>query len=218
MDDKYPYAGANMTDAHNHLRPVLKKILSDIMRKSESKGGSLKVLDVGCGNGEFCAFLSSMGFWVTGVDSSKDGIKIAQKNFPQVSFLEKSIYELDETDIEDKFDIITSVEVIEHLAVPGKLLTKAKRFLKPDGHIILTTPYHGYLKNMALSLVNKWDDHFAVDWFCGHLRFFSVKTLTKMMKRNGFENIRFYFTGRFHPLSKSMICVGFSNNRIKYNV
>lgn len=196
-----------MTDPHNHLRPVMKKILLNIKSAIKQQDTAPKVLDVGCGNGEFCAFLDTLGFHVVGVDDSYEGIKIAKEAFPHVKFLEKSIYELDETDLDCKFDVITSVEVIEHLAFPVKLLRKAKMLLKPQGCLILTTPYHGYIKNIALSILNRWDNHFAIDWFCGHLRFFSVKSLTKILKNEGFINNKFFFTGRFYPISKSMICV-----------
>lgn len=201
-----------MTDSHNHLRPTIKKMLLDIERVRKEPDVALKVLDIGCGNGEFCTFLDRLGFKVVGVDESHEGIKIAQETSPHVKFIEKSIYELDETDFDGKFDIITSVEVIEHLAFPNKLLKKAKMLLKPEGYLILTTPYHGYVKNLALSILNRWDDHFAIDWFFGHLRFFSVRSLTKILKKEGFINCKFFFTGRFYPISKSMISVSRMSN------
>ena len=69
------------------------------------------------------------------------------------------------------------------------------------------TPYHGYLKNLAISLLNKWDAHHTTLWDGGHIRFFSVKTLTELVTENGFEVIRFYFFGRCPFLWKNMICL-----------
>lgn len=77
--------------------------------------------------------------------------------------------------------------------------------MKPGGTLILTTPYHGYLKNLALALTGKMDKHFTVDWDCGHIKFFSVKTLTQMVAEQGFRNIRFAFAGRCPYLWKSMV-------------
>jgi 2-polyprenyl-6-hydroxyphenyl methylase/3-demethylubiquinone-9 3-methyltransferase len=77
------------------------------------------------------------------------------------------------------------------------------RHLKPGGVIILTTPYHGYLKNLALSLLNAWDKHFTVDWEGGHIKFFSPKTLSAMLKEAGFGEIEFRGAGRLPYLWKT---------------
>jgi len=55
--------------------------------------------------------------------------------------------------------------------------------------------------------LNKWDAHHTTLWDGGHIRFFSVKTLTELVTKNGFEVIRFYFFGRCPLLWKNMICL-----------
>ena len=67
--------------------------------------------------------------------------------------------------------------------------------------------YLGYLKNLAIALVDGWDRHHAVGWDGGHVKFFSVKTLSAMAAEAGFTGIRFRFAGRFPPLPKSMCLV-----------
>jgi hypothetical protein len=79
--------------------------------------------------------------------------------------------------------------------------------LKTGGHLLVSTPYHGYLKNLVLSLVNGWDRHFGVEWEGGHIKFFSRKTLAKMACGEGFKNPRFVCVGRIPGLWKSMIMV-----------
>jgi len=74
------------------------------------------------------------------------------------------------------------------------------------GSIILITPYHGYLKNLALSLLNYWDKHHTVDWKGEHINFFSEKTLSKMLVEAGFPNITFNNAGRVPWLWESMVC------------
>jgi len=59
--------------------------------------------------------------------------------------------------------------VIEHLFLPRALLRFAAKVLKPSGSLILSTPYHGYLKNLALALTGKLDKHFTVLWDGGHI-------------------------------------------------
>ena len=73
--------------------------------------------------------------------------------------------------------------------------------------MIVGTPYHGYLKNLALSVFNRWDFHHTVDWDGGHIKFFSVNSLRNLVTRHGFENPKFHFAGRIPLVWKNMICV-----------
>jgi 2-polyprenyl-3-methyl-5-hydroxy-6-metoxy-1,4-benzoquinol methylase len=104
-------------------------------------------------------------------------------------------------------ECVISLEVVEHLFYPKKLFEQSHKMLINGGALILSTPYHGYLKNLALSLTNGWDRHFSVDWDGGHIKFFSRKTLAKMAFNAGFVNVRFFPVGRFPGLWKSMIMV-----------
>jgi SAM-dependent methyltransferase len=73
--------------------------------------------------------------------------------------------------------VVVSSKVIEHLFRPQLFLRNAVLILRPGGSVILTTPYHGYLKNVALSLFDKWDKHFSVDHEGGHINFCQRKRL-----------------------------------------
>ena len=73
------------------------------------------------------------------------------------------------------------------------------------GQLICSTPYHGYLKNLALSLVNKWDDHHNPLWDGGHIKFFSRDSLTRLLREAGLVNISFRGAGRLPYLWKSMV-------------
>ena len=72
---------------------------------------------------------------------------------------------------------------------------------------MLTTPYHGYLKNLALSVFGKWDAHFTSEWEGGHIKFWSRATLTNLLGNAGFEVFEFSGVGRVPYLWKSMILV-----------
>ena len=72
---------------------------------------------------------------------------------------------------------------------------------------MLSTPYHGYLKNLALAVVGKWDRHLTALWPGGHVKFFSIATLRTLLLEAGFNDIRFIRVGRLPPLAKSMIAV-----------
>lgn len=72
---------------------------------------------------------------------------------------------------------------------------------------IISTPYHGYWKNLALALSGKMDAHFTALWDHGHIKFWSIDTLRRLLQEAGFAEIRFLRVGRIPPLAKSMIAV-----------
>lgn len=76
-----------------------------------------------------------------------------------------------------------------------------------SGYLVISTPYHGYLKNLALSIFNKWDDHHTPLWHGGHIKFWSRIMLTQLLEENGFQVIAFHGVGRLPWLWKSMILV-----------
>ena len=79
--------------------------------------------------------------------------------------------------------------------------------LKPGGYLLVTTPYHGYLKNLALSVFGKWDKHHTALWHGGHIKFWSQATLTQLLSENGFRVDNFFGVGRLPYLWKSMVLV-----------
>lgn len=143
---------------------------------------------------------------MVGVEESKSGVNLAQENFSSCNFIQGSIYNLPYDKLGDKFDIVIATEVIEHLFYPKELVRAVKKCLKPQGILIITTPYHGYFKNLILALTGKMDYHFTALWDNGHIKFFSVATLTKLLVSEGYTDIKFNFAGRFPWLWKSMIC------------
>ena len=165
------------------------------------------ICDLGCGNGYISGRLASMGYQVTGVDASDSGIDIAVRNHPTVRFAQAVIDSELGASIGNNFDLVISSDVIEHLYRPASLLEAANTLLKPRGTLILGTPYHGYVKNLVLALTGKMDAHFSVLHDGGHIKFFSVKTLTEVISNSGFTDLRFAFYGRAPMLWKNMICV-----------
>ena len=79
--------------------------------------------------------------------------------------------------------------------------------LEPDGVGIISTPYHGYWKNLVLAMTGKLDTHFTALWDGGHIKFFSIKTLSELIQETGFDRLQFYRLGRIPILGKSMVAV-----------
>lgn len=200
---EYHYQNSNPRYHHAYLVTPLLEMLSQI---KASQNTPLRVLDLGCGNGSLSHLLAQHDYEVLGLDNSEQGIAIAKTSFPDCKFIEADIYDLPDANLFNTFDIVIAVEVIEHLLYPKELVRYAKKCLKPDGRLILTTPYHGYLKNLIIALTGKMDEHFTVLWDMGHVKFFSVPTMTKLLQGEGFTDIQFQFAGRMPFLWKSMLC------------
>ena len=201
---EYEYTTPGSTWSHDYLWPILLRILLD---HSRPKGGDLtNILDLGCGNGAIVHALFQIGYDSWGIDASESGIAIANKQMPGRFFVcDVGSGELPEGLEGRKFDTVISTEVIEHLYAPRDLLKLARRALKPGGSLILSTPYHGYLKVLALALTGTLDSHFTVLWDGGHIKFFSRKTLTKLLNEEGFQVTAFGGAGRLPWLWKSMV-------------
>jgi len=167
--------------------------------------GKMKILDTGCGNGFIASRLSELGHEVCGIDVSRDGIEISRKAYQNIRFEVFSVYD-DLRSIVEEVDVVLSAEVIEHLYYPKSFLKNIYSSIRPGGCLIITTPYHGYIKNLALSLFNYWDKHHTADWEGGHIKFFSETTLSRLLKECGFTAIIFKNAGRVRWLWKSMVC------------
>ena len=204
MNNIYPYQNKNYgwknAEAVESYLYIFPKIIQ-LLPKSKSK---LLILDAGCGNGYLASQLANMGHEVYGIDVDRDGIEIARNHFDNVHFYVCSVYD-DLTQFEKKFDVIISTEVIEHLYSPQLFLNNLYKILIPGGYLIISTPYHGYIKNLLLSLTNKWDQHFTVNREGGHIKFFSKHTITIELENTGFINIQFKGAGRLFYLWKSMV-------------
>lgn len=105
------------------------------------------------------------------------------------------------------FDTAVCLEVVEHLFNPQQLVETAADALKPGGVAIISTPYHGFLKNLALSLTNKWDFHHHPLRVGGHIKFWSKKTLGSLFEKGPFRTLEFHGAGRIPFLWKSMAMV-----------
>lgn len=200
---EYFYQDSNLTSNHSFLMAPL---LSMLPRSTNPQCQTIRVLDLGCGNGSLSHAIAQQGYEVVGIEESEQGFTQAYSSFPDCHFIQASIYDLPYAELHNSFDIVISVEVIEHLFYPRELVKAAKQCLKPEGRLIITTPYHGYFKNLVLAISGRMDEHFHVLWDGGHIKFFSVKTLTNLLKTEGYADIHFNFAGRLPYLWKSMLC------------
>lgn len=168
-----------------------------------------RVLDLGAGNGALCSMITEAGSEAVGVEYDVKGYELARSRYRDIHFYNLGVQDDPELLMskEAVFDGVVSTEVIEHLYAPHLLPIFAAAALKQGGYLIVSTPFHGYLKNLVLSLLNKWDLHHTPLWHGGHIKFWSRQTLTRLLDDYGFDVVAFHGVGRVRYLWKSMILV-----------
>jgi len=196
----YKYSVGHQPHTDKILGPIVLRYIRDHHVKS--------VLDIGCGTGTMVRAMSDVCDTVVGMDPSESGIEEAQKNCPAGKFYCLGIYDNPEAISENAFDMVVSTEVVEHVFYPRELPRFAAKKLRSGGIFLVSTPYHGYLKNVAIAALGKWDSHHTVFWDGGHIKFWSRATLTKLLEEEGFDVIGFHGCGRAPYLWESMILVG----------
>jgi 2-polyprenyl-3-methyl-5-hydroxy-6-metoxy-1,4-benzoquinol methylase len=137
---------------------------------------------------------------------SETGIAIAQQTLgDDVRLKHLSVYDDLAASFGCDWEVVVATEVVEHLYVPREFVKRARALLRPGGTLVLSTPYHGYLKNLALAATGGFDTHFTTLWDGGHIKFWSCSTLTTLLQEAQFEGFRFAGAGRLPWLWKSMV-------------
>lgn len=140
-----------------------------------------KVLDIACGSGYGTMMLSRAGAHkVTGIDIDQNTILDLKKQYSSISnfeFISGSVYEIPFPD--EHFDVLVSMETLEHLAYPDIFLKEAKRVLKKSGKIILSTP------------LNEGQDRLTPQ-NPYHVREYNFSEIKNMMNKY-FFNLEFHF-------------------------
>lgn len=199
-DGIYVHEGAGPAACHTYLLPA---IIEELRRWVHDDP---RVFDLGCGSGYVAQRLTELGYVVKGVDSSISGIEHAREHYPHLDLRIGSAYE-DLVSQFGRFHLVVSLEVVEHVFEPRRYASTLHHLLEPGGIALVSTPYHGYWKNLAIAATNSSDRHFAPLWDGGHIKFWSRKTLTQLLEGAGLDVLRFRRVGRIPVLAKSMIAV-----------
>ncbi len=142
-----------------------------------------RVLDVGCGNGEFVSAMQEYGFSVSGVDVSPAAVAHCQKRG-----LDARVCYFDQETIPEKFDLITMWDVVEHVQEPQRFFQKAYQQLTPNGYFLVKIPFYSAVDIFIARHYPKFAGT-LLD-YPAHIQYFTKKSLETGLKSSGFTNIQ----------------------------
>lgn len=142
--EKFNKMAASWWDPEGDFKPIHRlnpKRLDYICQQSQGLFGK-KVLDVGCGGGILSESMARLGADVTGIDMSPQPLKVArehaQANGLVIDYREQTIESL-VAEQGEKFDVITCMEMLEHVPDPSAVVSACAQLLKPEGTLFFST-------------------------------------------------------------------------------
>jgi SAM-dependent methyltransferase len=141
-----------------------------------------KILDLGCSSGLLAERLVEMGHHVTGVDVMEI-TGVAERTS---DFVKADLNDGIPAEVGSGFDIVLAADVLEHLVNPGHLMSQVKEVLSPDGTALFCVPNiaHWYPRLRSTLGMFDYDQRGILD--STHLRFFTRRSIRKLVERQGF--------------------------------
>lgn len=141
-DESGPFAPLHKMNP-TRLQFIRDEIISHYEKPTDTlkAAQNLKILDVGCGGGILCEPLARMGAHVTGIDADSQAIKVARNHATEygldITYLNEPVESLDPKT--HHYDVITALEIIEHVDSPDIFVKNCLNLLKPNGLFFLST-------------------------------------------------------------------------------
>jgi 2-polyprenyl-3-methyl-5-hydroxy-6-metoxy-1,4-benzoquinol methylase len=150
---------------------IYKKV-SLINKLFYSKKKNIKILDVGCGTGDFLVYCKNKNFDVCGVEPNKTANAISTSKLHQTVF-----FDVSELPNKTKFDVITLWHVLEHIPNLNEYISRLKDLLKDDGFLIVAVP------NYKSYDANHYKEYWAAYDVPRHLWHFSQKSISLLFSK-----------------------------------
>jgi 2-polyprenyl-3-methyl-5-hydroxy-6-metoxy-1,4-benzoquinol methylase len=164
-----------------------------------------RILDLGCSSGMLAERLRGLGHQVVGVDVNEiDGVRERTDYFVRAD-LNEGI----PSEVGSGFDIVLLADVLEHVLSPGTLITQARDVLSPSGTAIFCVPNmaHWYPRFRATLGMFDYDQRGILD--ATHVRFFTRRSLVKLIERRDFA------IQRIEPVGLPLDALGIESNKAR---
>jgi SAM-dependent methyltransferase len=155
--------------------------------------GQGRLLDVGCGTGDYLSAMAALGWQCCGCDISGPAVTVARRRVPHAKIYRGTLDGLPWG--RDSFEAVSLWHTFEHVQDPVGTLKRIRDLLVPGGRLVVAVPNIDSLEARALG--GRWAE---ID-IPGHLFFFSVQTLRALLGRAGFAGLR--LRPQVHPSTVS---------------
>ncbi len=169
-----------------HIDKSKEKVFKWLLKRIDSVAEKGKLLDVGCGKGFFLRMARDIGWDIAGVEISKSMADKINKELGNVVFegkLEEARFPA------DSFNVVTFWDVLDELTDPYTVLTEVKRILRDNG-VVLIRVRNAWFHVWVTKLFGKIASLLRMQPALFHLYSFSPVTITKMLKKAGFRDIK----------------------------
>ena len=182
QSDAYQFMFENML-----MKSVDYRLAVVAQRKFDSvarcvRSGNPRVLDVGCGIGEFLSIAKAHGWQTIGIEFSPRAVAFARRNFG-LDVLTQPVKECGFA--AGEFDLATMWGVLEHLTNPLEVMSDVRQCLADDGLLAVEVPSYDCLLVRYLRHRPEQADRIVDGW--GHLMLFSQPLICRMLTESGFE-------------------------------
>jgi 2-polyprenyl-3-methyl-5-hydroxy-6-metoxy-1,4-benzoquinol methylase len=172
-----------VTEIVNKLKRSTAELYLEQFEKDNKSVGDLSLLEIGCGMGDFLLAAQEKGFKVSGLEVTDHLVEFVNRRLGfsgvQKGYIENVAYQ------KGSFDVVAFFDVIEHVRNPVEYMKRVNGLLKTSGKVFLATPA---LDSWSAKLLgNNWME-FKVE----HLSYFNKKSITQLLEKTGFYNVRFY--------------------------
>lgn len=165
------------------------------------KGQKVSILDCGAGEGALASRLTDLGHKVTAIDIDEEAFRCPQAEFKKINFDDPSDFENFVKSNENKFDVVVSTEVIEHIEDQWGYARQLRKMLKPGGHMVITTPntasYMSRFDFLRKGQFQSFNDHGLT---YGHISPITPWELNLILSRCDLENVIVKPAGTLPPL------------------
>ena len=171
------------------IKFIKEKLISyfDLKREVDMPLKQLKILDIGCGGGLLCEPLSRLGARMTGIDASENNIEVAKLHSKEMNLnINYKSCSPENLVVNNTFDVILNMEVVEHVANVDLFLKNCSKLLKKNGIMFVAT-INKNLKSYFFAILGaeyvlRWLPIGTHDWD----KFLSPQDLETIAKKNNF--------------------------------